>query len=689
MKKLSVIFLVVAASLFSQEMFTDIGAELIGVYYNGAAWGDYDNDGDLDIVLAGSTEGGSYATKIYRNDSGNFTDIDAGLPGMYNSTVVWGDYDNDGDLDIIHTVMGTGFKIYRNDSGSFTILSSVVSASFFSSSFGDFDNDGDLDILITGYDDYSSQNITKIYKNSGGSFTECYTGLTGVSEGSAAWGDYDNDGDLDILLTGQAGSEYEGTIEYISRIYRNDSGIFTDINAGLPGVFNSSAAWGDYDNDGDLDILLTGGPGGYAGISEIYRNDSGTFTDINAGLPELWGSEFAEWGDYDNDGDLDILLSGYIGTGYITEVFKNEGGGVFTDTEAGLQVLHYGSTGSWGDYDNDGDLDILLTGWTGSEVISKIYRNNSIIANNKPSMPDSLNYQANANGYFFSWNAANDLQTPQSGLSYNIDLRVNGIIIKPGMADQTTGFRRIPSIGNVCNTLSYEIENSSCLPLLPQETKQVEVKVQAVDHAFAGSEFAVLDTIFSAPDINIVSKEIMEPADEFLWEYLYPDSITNYEVQIDKDINFSDPITQIVHLGVGKLSVFDKSPYFHYAMNQLTDLDSLENNSICYWRMRPVYKNPGRATNFTKNPLSFTFNPIYYPPSAVSISVAGNYASVSWGSGKVEAKDQIYNVYSSDDPYAVFPGGWTYQATVNGTEWVTTASAVKKFYCVTAAGSLK
>ncbi len=95
-----------------------------------------------------------------------------------------------------------------------------------------------------------------------------------LSGSSVAWGDYDNDGDLDILLTGN------GAGAIISRVYRNDDGTFTDIEAGLPGVASSSVAWGDYDNDGDLDILLTG-----VGISRIYRNDDGTFTDIEAGLP--------------------------------------------------------------------------------------------------------------------------------------------------------------------------------------------------------------------------------------------------------------------------------------------------------------------------------------------------------------------------------------------------------------------
>jgi len=298
--------------------YFDIGAGLPGIDGCSVAWGDYDADGDLDLLLTGlSGEGaGVPGSWLYRNDGGDvFTAIASGLPGVYVGSVAWGDYDNDGDLDILLTGMTA---------------------------------DGDR--------------IARVYRNDGmGTFADIVAGLPGINYGSGAWGDCDNDGDLDILLTGQTSGGP------IARVYRNGDGAFSDIGAGLPGALRSSAAWGDYDNDGDLDILIAGSripPYGNP-FTHVYRNGGeGSFTDIDAELPGVVRGAVA-WGDYDGDGDLDIVLTGdtLIPTeGYsITQVYRNDGG-VFTDIAAGLLGVRNSST-EWGDCDNDGRLDLLLTGY--------------------------------------------------------------------------------------------------------------------------------------------------------------------------------------------------------------------------------------------------------------------------------------------------------------------------------------
>jgi hypothetical protein len=363
--------------------FRDVGVGLPGMTVSDAAWGDYDRDGDLDILLCGYS--GGKVCRVYRNDGGTpapvFTDTGAGLTGVSSGAVAWGDYDQDGDLDIVLAGLDSSdsrvSKVYRNDgaSGFTDIGAALAGVSHGAVVWGDADGDGDLDILLIGATswDPSFNAVSKVYRNDGmDSFSDAGAGLAGLFAGGAAWGDYDNDGDLDILITGR---EATG-VWRASKLYRNDGASgFTEIAAGLLGLAGS-VDWGDFDNDGDLDILLAGGTQSSPYVaSRVYRNDGdGTFTDINAPLTPLGGGS-AAWGDYDNDGDLDILLAGGRGPdGDLpgTRLYRNDGGGAFTEVAVGLPDL-IGRVGAWGDSDNDGDLDILLAGSPGS--VFTVYRN--------------------------------------------------------------------------------------------------------------------------------------------------------------------------------------------------------------------------------------------------------------------------------------------------------------------------
>ncbi|MDM8551211.1 C10 family peptidase [Desulfobacterales bacterium HSG2] len=334
-----------------------------GVYRNSSAiLGDYDNDGDSDILLIGY-DGSAGRAEIYRNDDGRFTDMGADLAGVYFGSGDWGDYDNDGDPDILLSGYdGTGglCRVYRNDNGFFTDIHAGLPGVFHSSAvWGDYDNDGDLDVLLSGYD--GERIISEIYENRQGHFINIHAGLIGLYYASGAWGDYDGDGDSDILLIG-----YDDTMP-VSKIYQNDNGVFTDIHAELTGIRNGSAAWGDYDGDGDPDILLSG-----HGVSEVYENDNGVFSYVYTNLAGVYFSS-GDWGDYDNDGDLDILLTGNDGGENISKIYQNTEG-LFTEIQTNLTGVYDGS-GVWDDYDHDGDLDILLTGHDGTYGVSEVYRN--------------------------------------------------------------------------------------------------------------------------------------------------------------------------------------------------------------------------------------------------------------------------------------------------------------------------
>ena len=432
---------------------------------NSVIWGDYDNDSDLDILLTTSD-----FSKIYRNNGDNTFTEQNSISLIGAGSAAWGDYDNDGDLDILLT-NGSVSKIYRNDGdNTFTDQTSISLVGASSAAWGDYDNDGDLDIILG----------QRIYRNNGdNTFTEQTSiSLTDVSEGSAAWGDYDNDGDLDILLTGGS----------VSKIYRNNGdNTFTDQESiSLVSSVDGTAVWGDYDNDGDLDILLTGYAYGRGRVSIVYQNNgNNTFTEQTSISLIGVNESSAVWGDYDNDGDLDILLTGYhSGDAGLSKVYKNNGNNTFTlQTSIYLVGIENGSV-AWGDYDNDGDLDIILTGNSNGQSITKIYRNNNMAKNLSPSVPSNLHASVNGNDVTFSWDKSTDNETTQNGLTYNVLIGTSPgscDILSP-LADLHTGKRRIVSMGNAGHRNFKTIKGLS--------DSKYYWSVQAIDNCFAGSNFA-------------------------------------------------------------------------------------------------------------------------------------------------------------------------------------------------------
>ena len=338
----------------------------------------------------------------------------------------------------------------------------------------DYDNDGDLDIFTAGWN--GTTNYAIIYRNDDNTFTNIGAELQGVRSGGCPWGDYDNDGDLDLLITG-----WDGSSSY-SIIYRNDSGSFTDISAGL-GPIHGPAAWGDYDNDGDLDLVQSG----YGETSDfetcLYQNNSGTFSEVTSGLPGLNRGSLA-WGDYDNDGDQDLLLTGDDGTNFIADVFENNEG-AFTGISSGISGTRSGGVG-WADYDNDGDLDLIVTGQkTDLTACAQIYRNEATTTNSIPQAPSNL--QATVSGtdtVIFTWDQATDNETPQAGLTYNIRIgtTAGGSEIMTAHADPSNGYREIVEFGNAQKLTQWTIQGLTA--------GVYYWSVQAIDQSFAGSQFA-------------------------------------------------------------------------------------------------------------------------------------------------------------------------------------------------------
>ena len=296
----------------------------------------------------------------------------------------WGDYDNDGDLDLAVVFLNGPLRLYENrGTAGFVDVGQAVNlitnpGNARAVAWGDYDNDGDLDLYIA-YADGVNPNvlmenqISNHSKPSQKSFID-----VGVEKGVSFVGatrqlnfvDYDADGDLDLHVALRTST---------NRLFQNNEGVFTNV-ARQTGFYEPrrtvGACWFDMDSDGDLDAFTTNQSGDRDGM---YQYEDGRFSDVAMALnidqarrPLIDGGVGCAITDFDVDGDLDLYVAEYGDD----SLFRNNGDGTFTDVAADMGVATHDHivTGVWGDVNNDGLPDLYIVGYV----------------NGKPGTPDYL-----------------------------------------------------------------------------------------------------------------------------------------------------------------------------------------------------------------------------------------------------------------------------------------------------------
>lgn len=370
--------------------------------FGGASWIDFNNDGLNDLYLSAGynvtqSEQIPFKNLLYQNlGNGHFkrvTYLDS-LDGMgFSSGSSWADSDNDGYLDVFipNQINQENFYLINSSEGFHASSDKRISqdqGNSFASMWVDINNDGLIDLHVMN-GSLSKPERDFIYKNEGHhQFSKIELPFSNIesSSGGAAWGDFDNDGDLDVFIPINA-------MGHPNLIYRNEGDWnFTDMsdsidlsNEPFPASPKSLVAhWIDIDNDLDLDLFV-GNYGGYANY--LFRNEGNyNFTKIMSGdlVTDASQTNDATWEDFDNDGDIDVLVAPWGGGAVL---YTNDGFGTLNRTKSGDlgQSINLSSGVSAQDYDNDGDLDVYITHWPISKSgkdSNQLYRNDFGAINN-------------------------------------------------------------------------------------------------------------------------------------------------------------------------------------------------------------------------------------------------------------------------------------------------------------------
>ncbi|MEZ5064192.1 MAG: FG-GAP-like repeat-containing protein [bacterium] len=361
-------------------------------------WADIDGDGDLDLFVSNAGPGGQ-PNELYRNDAGTLTAIvgdPVTMDGLRDVGAAFGDVDNDGDPDLYSSSWyGQVNGQWQNQGdGSFVRVTTgpqVTTGTHTEDvAWVDVDNDGDLDLFVANAgNDAASAEDDILYLNDGAGNLTAIAGDPLVTDGllsrHGAFADYDDDGDLDVFVAMEAGQD--------NRLYRNlltETGslafeiVTTAGSLTSDGGQSFSASWGDFDNDDDLDLIVGNmdAEENFLYVNQLTETGTATFVRILDQDPatQRGYTVGTTWADWDNDGDLDLLLANAFAMSPNRPrknfLYRNDGGVLLRMNDSPVATDEGWTFGaSWADWDEDGDLDLFTARCYANSEVNALYRN--------------------------------------------------------------------------------------------------------------------------------------------------------------------------------------------------------------------------------------------------------------------------------------------------------------------------
>ena len=431
MRKSFILFLILslASVIGNAQNFSEVASTGLPALGNSQIeWADFNIDGFKDVLILGTDNSGGILFELYSNNQdATFSALGLPIGALKNSSFSIHDFNDDNRLDIFYTGKDESENIKNylliNDGKGFTIQNDVIGQYYRARILSlDINLDGQLDLIISGYNE-SNTIEQSVWIQDDLSFTESTDyALPDIALGSLVVADFNNDGIMDFLTSGENSSaQFETHIYLINK----DASLTEKIFSPISNILISDIKAQDFTGDGLTDFVFYGINGSFNSVQKWFKQDGSTYTEIN-NVIDVESNASIDMLDLDNDGDKDFAVSGLNSLGnYTTQIYDNDGSGNFT---LNGEVLTGASSGSIHivDFNNDSKNDLYVSGYSDVDpddaIINYLSENSIATTNASPSIPANPASLVYGNEVNFSWDKSTDDLSSSNEIKYALTL---------------------------------------------------------------------------------------------------------------------------------------------------------------------------------------------------------------------------------------------------------------------------